>query len=68
MRALRPVKLLGKLSGKPPKNSGKRLWQGLCLLSGDFGKDSNDKSLISSSFARRMSSRILVPLPISTTK
>ena len=37
-KALRLGRRLEKLCGKPPRNSGRRLWQGLCLLSGDFGK------------------------------
>ena len=45
-RASRLAKLLGRLSGKPPRNSGRRLWQGLCLLSGDLGKEFNDNNLI----------------------
>ena len=68
MRAWKLAKQLVKLCGKQPKNSGRRLWQGLCLLSGDFCKDIKGKNLIFVIFARRMSSRVLVPLPISTTK
>lgn len=36
MRALKLAKQPGKLFGRPHRNNGKRLWQGLCLLSGDF--------------------------------
>ena len=35
-RASRLAKQLEKLCGKPPRNNGRKLWQGLCLLSGDF--------------------------------
>ena len=68
-RALRLGRRLGKLSGKQPRNSGRRLWQGLCLLSGDFAKIGFTGNIFIFIFvARRMSSRVLVPLPISTTK
>ena len=69
MKALKLGRRLEKLCGKPPRNSGKRLWQGLYLLSGDFNKIGFTANIFILIFvARRMSSRVLVPLPISTTK